>query len=307
MKFPKSSTYDREYEVLKKAQEYLEAKKLPEGDLWQEYKLLANEYKRLLRISVKIMGISDKYHKKLMTAYEDLEKQNMILEEAAILHEDIERITRHDLKTPLNGIIGFSSLLLDNNNEFDKEQREMLSDIKESGYQMLEMINRSHDLYKMENGKYRYQAETVEIIKLFKKIASEHQSTITSKKLTVTIRLHDRLVTEQDIFPVQGEYLLCYFMFANLFKNAIEASPNELPITILLDRKNIAIITIHNQGAIPEEIRDRFFEKYVTAGKINGTGLGTYSAKLMSETQGGQIYFDTSSVTGTAITVQLLY
>lgn len=306
MKLPRNSTYDREYNILNRAQEHLSAKKLSIEDLWHEYSLLSNEYKHLLNIAVKITGISDKYHKRLMTAYEELEKQNIALEEAATLREEMARITRHDLKTPLNGVIGFSSLLLDKDSGLSEEYMEMLNGIKDSGYQMLEMINRSHDLYKMETGNYQCQAESVDILAMLKKIANESKLTIESKKLTVEIKFNDKPVSAGNTFIVEGEYLLCYSMFANLFKNAIEASPNESPITISLDKKQTAIITIHNQGAIPKEIRSRFFEKYVTAGKVNGTGLGTYSAKLMAETQGGSIHFDTSDFTGTTITIQLL-
>lgn len=57
-------------------------------------------------------------------------------------------------------------------------------------------------------------------------------------------------------------------------------------------------ILVRNNGVIPEAIRNRFFEKYVTYGKSNGTGLGTYSAKLLTEAQGGSIFVDSSTLTG---------
>lgn len=62
-------------------------------------------------------------------------------------------------------------------------------------------------------------------------------------------------------------------------------------------------VSIHNKGAVPEEIRDTFFDKYATAGKSGGTGLGTYSARLNAETLGGKISLDTSEENGTTITI----
>jgi signal transduction histidine kinase len=56
---------------------------------------------------------------------------------------------------------------------------------------------------------------------------------------------------------------------------------------------------------VPEEIRDRFFEKYTTAGKATGTGLGTYSARLIAETHGGSVHLETSEETGTTVSVHL--
>jgi signal transduction histidine kinase len=53
-------------------------------------------------------------------------------------------------------------------------------------------------------------------------------------------------------------------------------------------------ITLDNKGAVPVHIRENFFEKFATAGKQGGTGLGTYSAKLLVEAQHGTIAMQTS-------------
>jgi signal transduction histidine kinase len=64
-------------------------------------------------------------------------------------------------------------------------------------------------------------------------------------------------------------------------------------------------VDIHNFGVVPEEIRANFFSKYVTFGKKGGTGLGTFSAKLITDTLGGEISFTTSEEMGTTVTVVL--
>ena len=65
-------------------------------------------------------------------------------------------------------------------------------------------------------------------------------------------------------------------------------------------------IIIQNKGAVPAEIRDRFFDKYVTCGKGGGTGIGTYSAKLLAEAQNGTISLAVSDQENqTTITVTL--
>jgi signal transduction histidine kinase len=182
-----------------------------------------------------------------------------------------------------------------------------VTQIEKAGYKMLEMLNNSLNLYKMETGVYQYQPDTVDILSVLQKNVAETKQMADSLNLVVEIRLSGKLVTENDTFTIKGEQLLCYSMFANLLKNAIEASPNEASITVSIEEsKDVAIISIHNQGAIPLEIRENFFDKYVTAKKYGGTGLGTYSAKLMAEIQGGTIQFNTSEDTGTTIMVQLL-
>lgn len=65
-------------------------------------------------------------------------------------------------------------------------------------------------------------------------------------------------------------------------------------------------IVVKNKGAVPKEIRDRFFDKFVTMGKPGGTGIGTYSAKLLIQAQEGSIELNVSDEDNTtAIIVSL--
>jgi CheY-like chemotaxis protein len=103
-----------------------------------------------------------------------------------------------------------------------------------------------------------------------------------------------------------GEELLCYSMLGNLVKNAIEASPEGGTVDLSIGRTDgEAIVRVHNAGAVPEAIRSRFFEKYSTSGKSGGTGLGTYSARLMARVQHGDIEMQTGEAPGTTLTVRL--
>lgn len=94
-------------------------------------------------------------------------------------------------------------------------------------------------------------------------------------------------------------------MLGNLARNAVEASPPGSTASISLRDGGAAIIAIHNEGAIPANIRERFFEKFATAGKKGGTGLGAYSARLIATTLGGTIAHTSSERDGTTITVTL--
>ncbi|MCP4699822.1 MAG: response regulator [Gammaproteobacteria bacterium] len=245
-------------------------------------------------------------HLRLKFANEELQAKNMVLEETVVLRENVERINRHDLKGPLSGIITIPELLRRAQN-LTEGQKDLLGTVKHCGYRMLEMINRSLDLYKMETKTYQLRPTDVELLSVSRRIIDEMKSAAKLKELSVDILLHGKPADKEDCFSVQGESLLCYSLFANLFKNALEASPKKGRITISLEQKEACFITVHNRGAVPEEIRERFFEKYTTAGKFDGTGVGTYSAKLMAETQGGGIHMQTSEETGTAVTVRLLH
>ncbi|MEO5362834.1 MAG: hybrid sensor histidine kinase/response regulator [Magnetococcus sp. DMHC-8] len=259
--------------------------------------------------STAIVHARTKTHLGLKRAREKIEKQNKELITAAALREEVSRIMRHDLKTPLNAIIGFSDLLLANKKcpDCNPDQVNMLGIIRESGYRLLEMINSSLDLYKMEQGTYVLNPRPVDIPGVVHKIRQAFQDRIAHKKL---VMVAGAAVTEaaqaDESCLVLGEELLCYSLLANLIKNAIEAAPRQSSITVRWEKiDDRAVIVIHNQGAVPAELVTRFFDKYATAGKTGGTGLGTYSAMLIAKVQNGTITMETAAETGTTLTVFL--
>jgi len=74
-------------------------------------------------------------------------------------------------------------------------------------------------------------------------------------------------------------------------------------VTVSLSETATLNVAIANAGAVPQSIRSRFFEKYATAGKKDGTGLGTYGARLIAETHGATIAMTTSETRGTVVSI----
>ena len=92
----------------------------------------------------------------------------------------------------------------------------------------------------------------------------------------------------------------------NLLLNAFEASDKGTKVFIdISESEEGFVIAISNNRSVPLEIRDKFFEKYVTSGKKLGTGLGTYSAAIMTRAIGGKILMETSDEIGTKITLSI--
>src|SRR5207244_10546541 len=112
----------------------------------------------------------------------------------------------------------------------------------------------------------------------------------------VSARLVETAQAKGEPPPVHAwaEEMLCYSLLANLLKNAVEASIEGSAVTITIREDSAAFIEIHNDGAVPAQVHSRFFEKYATAGKDAGTGLGTYSARLMARVQGGDVTMKSS-------------
>ena len=245
-----------------------------------------------------------KAHLELKQARVELERQNEILMQNARLREEVEAISRHDLKNPLMVIMNVPALLLASASIPDNEKK-LLKMVESAGHQMLEMINRTIDLFKMEKGVYAFDPARVEVPRVIEQIVTALNNSLALKKLSLDVTLNGSSLSPSDDFPVLGDQLLVYSVLSNLVKNSIEASPEGEKISVSLAGTNAASIAIHNAGAIPSSIRNRFFEKFSTAGKEGGTGLGAYSARLMVRTMKGDIGFETSEEEGTTITVTL--
>jgi PAS domain S-box-containing protein len=228
----------------------------------------------------------------------------------ARLRDDVHRMMRHDLKSPLVGIIGLSGLLLKGDNLTEKE-REEIGMIQELGERMLGFIDRTRDLFQMEQGSYELHPQEVNLLGILGRIERELKSLALRKKTNLVFTLFGRRTNLGAEYVISGEEILLEMMFANLIKNGIEASPEGGTISVSIDtverpgHMRFHLIDIHNMGVVPVDIREKFFEPYTTKGKEDGTGLGTHNALLIARTHKGDISFTTSEQEGTHVTVRL--
>lgn len=242
-------------------------------------------------------------HIQLKQSQQQLKNQVDTLLENARLREDVEWIARHDIKNPLSLIIN-ETTELSANQFISSKYRKKIDDVGKAALVALQMVNSSLDLYKMETNSYQLDAKPVDIIQVLTRIKNDLSHLTNSNAETNYFQI-DIKFNSKKFYKVLGEELLCYSLFSNLIKNALEASANNEKIVIeVADESNI-VVTIHNQTEVPAEIQSHFFDKYVTSGKKEGTGLGTYSARLMTKVQSGCISYTTSKQQGTTVTVEL--
>lgn len=221
------------------------------------------------------------------------------------LREDVHRLMRHDLKSPLVGIAGFAGLLLKEGDNLTEKQRKLAQTIQDLGRRMSSLIDRTRDLYAMEEGTFQLDPKPVELPRLLETVRQglSHLARRTGVRLVLR-----RAAGSSPVVP--GDWDLLTILFENLVKNAVEASPPEAQVTIswkeVRHNHGPAVrVSVHNQGEIPPEIRPRFFEPYVTKGKKGGVGLGTHSASLIARVHGGEISFSCNQSRGTHLMVTL--
>ncbi|MFH1480229.1 MAG: PAS domain-containing sensor histidine kinase [Pseudomonadota bacterium] len=225
------------------------------------------------------------------------------------MREDVQRMMRHDLKSPLIGMTGLAKTLQKGSN-LSRKQQKAAALIQELGMKMLEFIDRSRDLFHMEQGIYRLTPRRVNLLPILKGIQGALMPLASKRQVDFMLTLEGHSSETESEYFIEGEETLLEVMFANLLKNAVEASPDGGSVTITIrmgdkDGRPFHLIDIHNLGAVPQAIRDRFFQPYVTSGKEGGTGLGAHSALLVARTHQGDIVFTTSEDGGTHVIVKL--
>ncbi|NRF67341.1 PAS domain-containing protein [Aquincola sp. S2] len=218
--------------------------------------------------------------------------------------EDMERIGRHDLKTPLNTIIAVPRLLRERG-AFSADDEELLGIVERAGLRILSLVNLSLDLFRMEQGSYAFRPQPIDLLEVLRSVLADVRAHAETKRLQLVVRIDGVAAREADAVHAWAEDLLCYSILANLTKNAIEAAPEASAISIDLHRSDPLRLTLHNRGAVPAAVRESFFDKYSTAGKSDGTGLGTYSAWLMARIQGGALVMRSSEADGTTLELTL--
>lgn len=242
-----------------------------------------------------------KTHLALSLARKKLSYQNRILKENIELREQVEHIHRHDLKTPIQVVLGAAQIMQRSETQDEAHRQKLLQEQINACFTMIDMLNRTMVLYKMEQNNCPVNVTPVDVMPVFDRISMAFAKKMAQKQVRLNISINGTPADAGSPCIISCDEMLFYIMINNLFSNALEASPDGgvVAIRILGPARGDIKIEIENQGLIPMPIRHNFFDKFVTYGKSQGTGIGTYSAKLTAQLHGGSIHFSLSKQTGT--------
>lgn len=238
-------------------------------------------------------------------AFNQMEETVKVLESKIAAQESAMSLTEHDIRKNLGTMVTVADILIKQN--FSEQETKWLKIIKNTGYDTLDLLKATEDYIKMENGDYTLEKEPFDLLKLIRTIIKTFKDHTRSKKIKLTLRFNEQKIdSNTDGFWIEADLFYLKRMLRNLITNALEASPTGQAVYIdVFTTENPLKINIHNQGAIPKNIRESFFEKYITSGKSTGTGLGTYIAKLIAETHHANLCFKTSEEEGTTLSIAL--
>ena len=239
----------------------------------------------------------------------ELEKDKEEVEEASKAKTDFLSNMSHDIRTPMNAIIGFSeSLLMENLTEYQKGE---VQNIYEAASTLLAIINNILDVSRIESGKEEKKERPYEFRKIVMQLTSVITSKIDTNKIKFNINIDKNVPTH-----FVGDELKLYQILMNLLSNAAkytnEGSINfSVSSEIYEDMARLKFIISDTGIGIKKEDYDKIFVKFSRINnpennhEIEGTGLGLVITKSLTELLGGSIYFESEYGKGTTFTVVL--
>ncbi|MCR4417347.1 MAG: response regulator [Ignavibacteria bacterium] len=202
----------------------------------------------------------------------------------------------HELRTPLNSIIGFTELLLQEN--LSQEQKEILSNIRQSSYSLLELLNDILDLNKIEAGKLELNPVPVLISDLLNEVKNLFKERFESKNLSLEILIDKSVPDAILIDPLRLKQILINLV-GNAYKfterGGVKIKVRNLSATKDVGNTVYLEFAVEDTGiGIPADKLNLIFEAFTqaekdTAQKFGGTGLGLTISKKFVEMMNGKI------------------
>ena len=219
---------------------------------------------------------------------EELKRTHDRQKELIKMQQEFINVAAHELRTPVQPIIGLSEIL--RSKLKDKEQEELLSVIIRNAKRLRQLTQNLLDVTRIDSQSLRLKKELSNVNDVILSVLADYESDNNLKKVHndgVKITFNSK----DDIFIMVDRSRL-YQVFANLLNNAIKFT-KEGSITITTQRNdegNEAVVSIKDTGVgLHPEILPRLFSKFAT-GAETGTGLGLFISKGVVEAHGGRIW-----------------
>jgi two-component system, OmpR family, sensor histidine kinase VicK len=263
---------------------------------------VASSYASIIQIIRKQTGL----YEQLKDSKERLEMLNQRLESHNIIQQEFINIAAHELRTPIQPILGLSEIALARNEKMldrdDPQLKETLEVITRNAKRLHRLTDDILDVTRIDSKILKLNKESVDIDEVIDNVIDDFRNKIdrTSEdqvRIVKMIKSHSNK-PKHDAGSSRVTNLICdknrtIQIISNLISNAIKFSYNNGIITISkevnVDNRSIIISVIDRGSGIDPDIFPRLFSKFSTRSN-HGTGLGLYVCKNLVEAQGGRIW-----------------
>jgi signal transduction histidine kinase len=206
----------------------------------------------------------------------------------------LEKIFFHDILNLTGSIRGFAELLL---TPQTLPQKEIFQLIQQAADKAVDEIEAQRILVGAERHDLRLEVTEIESLPLVELTAALYRHHKVGKGKDI------RIDPESENLSFNSDQTLLIRVLGNLLKNALEATPAEGAISTGCRRQRDRIaFWVHNERAIPRDIQPRIFQEQVSH-KHQGSGLGTYSVRILSQYLAGEANFVSDEKNGTTFIV----
>jgi len=230
----------------------------------------------------------------------ELEKANEELKYRDQLKDEFINVAAHELKTPIQPILGLCELLRERETNIEKDE-EILDIIIRNSKRLLKLAEDILNVARIESGSFFLNKEKFDLKNMITEILRDFEQKIVEsnkKNLKLSCEFyHNDNNNDDEIIVEADRNRLCQVIY-NLLNNAFNFT-NEGSITVIVDERkkddindnDEILVSIKDTGTgINQEILPNLFTKFATKSMTGGTGLGLFISKKIIEMHGGRIY-----------------
>jgi two-component system, OmpR family, sensor histidine kinase VicK len=241
-----------------------------------------------------------------VSIFESLWKQGELYEQLKaynIMQRDFINIAAHELRTPIQPILGLSQVV---SPKVGEEEREHMRVIIRNAKRLQRLTENILDVTKIDNHSLNLQKERVNLIDLISRIVQDFRNQIDSPNLLLVCQFKEKQEDKNDLAFVRADKSRLIQVISNLLSNAIKFTKEGI-ISVNVEKQDLffkekekgikqeAIITVKDMGVgIDPKLLDRLFSKFATK-SFAGTGLGLFISKSIVEAHGGRIWAENNS------------
>jgi len=248
----------------------------------------------------------DEARKRLQAYAVELEKNNAELQKVNQLKDEFLANTSHELKTPLNGIIGIAESLIDGaTGKLSQKTRFNLSLIVSSGKRLSQLVNDLLDFSQLKHKNIELKIQAVGMREITNVVLMLSQPLVGQKKLQLINKI------DRELPAVDADENRLQQILYNLVGNAIKFTPSGTVEVTAIPVDSELEITVADTGiGIPADKIDRVFESFEQAdGSIareyGGAGLGLAVTKQLVQLHKGRIWIESTQGVGSRVTFTL--
>ena len=231
------------------------------------------------------------------------------MKEVELLEKDFVNIAAHELRNPIQPIIGFSELLyskIDN-----QEHRRLLDEVILNAKRLERLARLMLDVTRIENNSLVLTREVVDASRILKDIVDSYNHKLEEKNAEINNENTKLIIIQKEIKNINAsiDRVRITQVFCNILDNAVSFS-HEGKIHVILkvekqDGQHFLIINVKDTGpGIDPEILSKLFTKFASNSDM-GTGLGLFISKGIVEAHGGKIWAENNPDRGATFSFSL--